>query len=223
MKKKLNILMVDDHPFIIEGYKNILTTHTESCFNLNITTATSGNEVEALFQFKNRKISYHLALIDINIPKSDGGLVNSGKDAAMLVQLHYPNAKIIILTMHDEDARLREILSQINPEGFLVKSDLSSESLTKAFDDIMAGHTSYSTTVNNHIRKTHQNTFNLDEKNLKILYYLSRGARTKNLPQYIGLSLSAIEKRKNQMKILFDIKSSGDEALITEARKKGFV
>jgi len=223
MRKKLNILMIDDHPFIIEGYKTILQDHGEEEYDMQIKTASNGDDVYAIFRNKKGISPYHLALIDINIPKSTNGHITSGKDAALMVRRHYPRTKIIILTMHDEDGRIREILSEINPEGFLIKSDLSSDGLTRAFDDILAGHTYYSTTVNDHFRKVRQNSFDLDKKNLKILYHLAQGVRTKNLPQHIGLSLSAIEKRKNHMKMLFNIKKANDEVLISEARKKGFV
>lgn len=223
MLKRLNILMIDDHPFIIEGYKNILLNHTENDYDLNITAVNTGDEVETVFKNRKENPPYHLALIDINIPKSTNGKIESGKDAALMVRRYFPKSKIIILTMHNEDGRIREILTDVNPEGFLVKSDLSSDGLTLAFDNILSGHTYYSTTVNDHFRKVRQNTFDLDRKNLKILYFLAQGVRTKNLPKHIGLSLSAIEKRKNHMKILFNIKKANDEMLISEARKKGFV
>jgi len=63
----------------------------------------------------------------------------------------------------------------------------------------------------------------LDEKNLKILYHLSRGVKTKNLPNYVSLSLSAIEKRKNQIKEMFSIAKADDQKLLEEARRRGFV
>ena len=125
--------------------------------------------------------------------------------------------------MHNEDSRIHNILQTVNPEGFLIKSDLSSKELVRAFEEIMDGKTYYSTTVASHFRKMMNNNFSLDTVNLQILYHLSRGVQTKNLGKYINLSLSAIEKRKNHIKELFDIKSSNDEMVIEEARRRGFV
>ena len=39
MKKKLNILIVDDHPVIVEAYKNILTSNDLDKYDFTIDTA----------------------------------------------------------------------------------------------------------------------------------------------------------------------------------------
>ena len=58
---------------------------------------------------------------------------------------------------------------------------------------------------------------------MRILHLLSQGIKTRSLTEYIDLSMSAIEKRKKQLKILFSINDGKDESLIMEARKKGFL
>ncbi len=223
MTKKLNVLMVDDHPIIIEGYKNTLLEDTNSTFSFNVDVAFNCDEALALIKKNAKKKPYNLALIDIKLPPSADGSITSGEDLAILLQNMHPEARIIVLTMHNQDSRIHNILQNINPEGFLIKSDLSSRELLRAIEEILSGKTYYSATVNNHFRKMMANDFSLDQKNLQILYHLSRGVRTKNLSKYINLSLSAIEKRKNHIKELFDIKSSDDELLIEEARRRGFV
>ena len=215
--------MVDDHPMIIEGYKNTLLDNFKESNDLEFDIASNCDEARALITKNERSNPYDIALVDVQLPPSDDGTVTSGEDVAMILQEAHPLAKIIVLTMHNEDNRIHNILQNINPEGFLIKSDLSSNELLRAFEDVMAGKTYYSTTVNNHFRKMVANNFSLDQKNLQILYHLSRGVQTKNLSNYISLSLSAIEKRKNHIKELFDIKTGNDEQLIEEARKRGFV
>jgi DNA-binding NarL/FixJ family response regulator len=215
--------MVDDHPFIIEGYKNTLSEHFQNSQDLEIDIASNCDKAMDFIK-KNEKIKpYNVALIDVKLPPSSDGRITSGEDLAKVLKELHPNSKIIILTMHNEDNRIHNILQNVNPEGFLIKSDLSSSELLRAFEDVMAGKTYYSATVNNHFRKMITNNFTLDQKNLQILFHLSRGIQTKNLSDYINLSLSAIEKRKNHIKELFDIKSGNDQNLIEEARKRGFV
>ena len=215
--------MVDDHPMIIEGYKNTLLEKFKKPVDCTIDTASNCDEALALIKKNTTKKPYDLALIDIKLPASEDGTVTSGEDLAIQFKQAYPKAKVIVSTMHNEDSRIHNILQTVNPEGFLIKSDLSSTELVRAFEEIMDGKTYYSTTVTNHFRKMMNNNFSLDTVNLQILYHLSRGVQTKNLGKYINLSLSAIEKRKNHIKELFDIKSSNDEKVIEEARKRGFV
>jgi hypothetical protein len=67
------------------------------------------------------------------------------------------------------------------------------------------------------------NEIYVDEVNRKILHLLAQGMKTRSLPEHINLSMSAIEKRKKQLKLLFSIEDGKDESLIQEARKKGFL
>jgi DNA-binding NarL/FixJ family response regulator len=219
----LKILMVDDHPIIIEGYKNTLSDNFQNSEGFEIDIASNCDEAFDLIKKNSNVKPYNLALIDVKLPPSRDGKITSGEDLAKIVKRLHPKARIIILTMHNEDSRIHNILQTINPEGFLIKSDLSSSELLRAVEDVMSGKTYYSATVNNHFRKMITNNFTLDQKNLQILFHLSRGIQTKNLSDYINLSLSAIEKRKNHIKELFDIKSGNDQNLIEEARKRGFV
>ncbi|RZS93511.1 response regulator [Aquimarina brevivitae] len=223
MKKKLKVLMIDDHPMIIEGYKNTLLGENQNEYQIKIDIASNCDEAYDLILSSAKGNAYDMLFIDIKLPPSSDGTITSGEDLAKHAKELLPKAKIIILTMHREDHRIHNILKNINPSGFLIKSDLTSSELLQAFNNIVNGTPYYSATVNNHFRKMMNNNFSLDEKNLKILYHLSRGVKTKNLPNFVSLSLSAIEKRKNQIKEMFSIPKADDQKLLEEARKRGFV
>ncbi len=223
MKKKLKVLMIDDHPMIIEGYKNTLLGENQKEYQIKIDIASNCDDAYESIQKSSKTNPYDMLFVDIKLPPSSDGSITSGEDLAKHAKELLPKAKIIILTMHREDHRIHNILKNINPSGFLIKSDLTSTELLLAFNNIVSGTPYYSATVNNHFRKMMTNNFSLDEKNLKILYHLSRGVKTKNLPNYVSLSLSAIEKRKNQIKEMFSIAKADDQKLLEEARKRGFV
>ncbi len=223
MKKKLKVLMIDDHPMIIEGYKNTLLGENQKEYQIKIDIASNCDDAYANIVKSSETVPYDMLFVDIKLPPSSDGTITSGEDLAKHAKELLPNAKIIILTMHREDHRIHNILKNINPTGFLIKSDLTSSELLLAFNNIVKGKAYYSATVNDHFRKMMTNKFSLDEKNLKILYHLSRGVKTKNLPNYVSLSLSAIEKRKNQIKEMFSIAKADDQQLLEEARKRGFI
>ena len=58
------------------------------------------------------------------------------------------DAKIVILTMFEEVYRIHDIIKTINPEGFLIKSDLTSSELASAFQAIQGNPPFYSGTIN---------------------------------------------------------------------------
>jgi len=107
-----------------------------------------------------------------------------------------PEAKIIILTMFNEAFRILNIIKGINPEGLLIKTDLTSRELAEAFQHILVSPPYYSSTVNNFLKTTVTNEIYVDEINRKILHLLSQGVKTNLLKDHIDLSMSAIEKRK---------------------------
>ena len=73
------------------------------------------------------------------------------------------------------------------------------------------------------LRMQVSNDFILDDIDRKILYELSLGAKTKELPSIVMLSINAIEKRKRHLKHIFEIKNADDRELIVIAKEKGFI
>ncbi|GGK21724.1 oxygen regulatory protein NreC [Yeosuana aromativorans] len=224
MAETIRILMIDDHPMIIEGYQNTLQFTKKEHQILDINIANNCDEAVAFMDksVKNNR-PYDVLFVDISLPPSKDGLMNSGEDLAIYARDVLPKAKIIILTMFDESYRIHNIIKTINPEGFLIKSDLTSSELASAFQAVLHNPPFYSGTVNSHLRKTNESDIVIDDKNRKILYLLSQGAKNKSLATHLNISLSAIEKRKKQLKEIFLVDDGQDETLIKEARKKGFI
>ena len=220
---ELKILMVDDHPIIIEGYQNVLMATKSEDQNLAIDTANNCDMAEILINRASKDVHYDVCFFDISLPPSEDGKYTSGEDLATLAQKVMPNTKVVILTMFNESFRIHNIIKEINPDGFLIKSDLTSMELADAFQQILKSPPYYSSTVHNYVKKTFTNEIYIDDINRKILHLLSQGIRTRSLSDHISLSMSAIEKRKKQLKLLFSVDDGKDETLLTEAREKGFL
>ncbi|WP_040247208.1 response regulator [Psychroserpens mesophilus] len=219
----IHILMVDDHPIIIEGYQNTLMATKKDNQTLVIDTANTCDAANLLMERAADERPYDVCFFDISLPPSSDGKITSGEDLAKIAKTILPNAKIIILTMFNESYRIHSIVKEINPDGFLIKSDLTSSELAEAFHHILIDPPYYSSTVTNFLNKSVINEIYVDEVNRKILHLLAQGMKTRSLPEHINLSMSAIEKRKKQLKLLFSIEDGKDESLIQEARKKGFL
>ncbi len=219
----INILMVDDHPIIIEGYQNVLMGTKKENQTLLIDTANNCDTAQMMINRSSQGTPYDVCFFDISLPASADGRYASGEDLAILTKRVLPNAKIIILTMFNESYRIHNIIKEINPDGFLIKSDLTSIELADAFQQILSSPPYYSSTVNNYIKKTISSEIYIEDINRKILHLLSQGIKTRSLHEYISLSTSALEKRKKQLKLLFAVMDGKDETLLKEAREKGFL
>ena len=223
MTDKIKILMIDDHPMIIEGYQNTLLFTKKDNQELHIDIANNCDEAVMYMDKSLQDKPYDVLFVDISLPPSTDGQMSSGEDLAEYARKILPKAKIIILTMFNESFRIHNIIKTINPEGFLIKSDLTSSELASAFQKVLTNPPFYSGTVNNHIRKAITSDIVIDEKNRKILHLLSQGVKTKNLASHLDISLSAIEKRKKQLREIFEVNDGQDETLLNKARDKGFI
>ncbi len=223
MEQHLNILMVDDHPMIIEGYQNTLLATKRENQKLTIDIALDCDMANELIKKAAKNTPYDVLFFDISLPSSKDGQITSGEDLAKIARVYLPNAKVVILTMFNESFRILNIIKGINPEGLLIKSDLTSRELAEAFQHILESPPYYSSTVNSFLNTTVTSDIYVDEINRKILHLLSQGVKTKGLKDHIDLSMSAIEKRKKHLKLLFSVEDGKDETLLFEARKKGFI
>ena len=105
----------------------------------------------------------------------------------------------------------------------MVKTEIDDRSLEAMVNIVMTSPPFYTQKALVAIRKKMSNDITLDENDKKILYHLSIGTKTKNMIEHISLSLPGIENRKRQLKVIFGVEKQNDQALITEARNRGFI
>ncbi|MGC4040756.1 MAG: response regulator [Flavobacterium sp.] len=216
----IRILMVDDHQTILEGYKAILSFNTQG-YILDTTTA---NSCEAAYEaITNANLPFEIAFLDLTLPPSPEKKLFSGEDLIPLVRKYHPEAKVMVLTSHSESIALFKVWNEHKPDGLLVKSDFQSHDLILAFETIARGDTYYSSTIVKHQKKWEEKSKVLDSYNRQILLLLSQGIKTKNLPDLLHLSKSAIDKRKAIIKQIFGIDKGTDEDILKEARKQGLI
>lgn len=212
--------MVDDHPPIIEGYKSILSFNSFG-YVLNTTEAYSCEMAyDAITGSKN---PYDIVFLDLTLPPYPEKKLHSGEDLISIVKKFHPNSKVVVLTSHSESIVLFKVMNENTLDGILVKSDFKSHDLINAFDIIVKGGSFYSQTIIKHQKAWEEKSKVMDSYNRQILLLLSQGIKTKNLPDILHLSKSAIDKRKAIIKQIFGIDKGTDEDILKEARKQGLI
>jgi len=221
MTSPIHILIVDDHPFIIEAYKNAINKYSQQGTEFIVTQAN--NCKTGYESIMDQSQPYDIAFFDISMPEYAEKGIYSGEDLAMLIKTEMPTCKVILLTMHTELLKINNIIKNINPSGLIIKNDLTFDELLFAFDKIIKDESYYSQTVIKLVGQAQYNNIELDVFDKQILFHLSKGVKTKDLPQYIPLSLSAVEKRKLNIREILEVKDGNDIDLINEAKKKGVI
>lgn len=166
---------------------------------------------------------FDLVFLDISLPPTKDGKMISGEELGVRLRQTFPEVKIIVSTSHNKNIRLNSIFKSLDPEGFLIKNDLTSEVLVEAINAIMTDPPYYSKTVLKFLRKTSTNDFVLDKVDRQLLCEISRGTKMKELPDILMLSIAAVERRKRILKEVFNVEAKGDRDLIQAAEDAGFI
>jgi two-component system response regulator NreC len=217
---EVKVLIIDDHPPIIEGYKAILS-YNPFGYVPNTTSAFSCESAYELISTTN--IVFDIVMIDYTMPPYPRKNIHSGADLVPIIRQYLPKSKIMMMTSHSESLLLLKLKNECNPEGLLVKSDFHAEEFLVAFDTIVKGESYYSSTIKSLRHEEKESAKVLDSYNRQIIMLLSQGIQTKNLSDYLNLSKSAIDKRKVSIKEYFDIEKGTDEDILREARKQGLI
>lgn len=219
----MKIVLIDDHPIIIDGYKSILIAkeiETED----NITVLCS--LTEGLAYVKDHVKDNHiidLLVIDYNMPVDVNNKLYNGVDLGIQIRHLLPNAKIVLLTSMATPLLLFEIIQRLQPEGLWLKSDINMQWFVNHIKTILSGATVYSENVNKAYKNVLKYTSIIDEINRKMLLLLNDGIKTKNLPEHLNLSLDTVNHRKASLKTLLGLDSGDDFELVKKAKSLGLL
>ncbi|MFV8341995.1 response regulator [Flavobacterium sp. XS2P39] len=224
MNKPLSILIVDDHPMTVDSYSNLLSDNQFQKNTPNfIKSYNCQDAYNQIFFHLQQDTTIDLALLDISLPPYKEFNIENGIDLASLLRENFINCKIVLLTMHSEPLTVDKIIKDINPEGFVSKNDISFESFPIICKKIISGDIFRSPTIQESQRDLFKRNINWDKHDSQILILLSEGVKTTNLPDYIPLSMSAIEKRKANIKEQLLMGKGSDRDLINKAKQLGLL
>ncbi len=218
----LRVLIVEDHPCMATLYQQLLNEEG-SQYNADIKVATDFESAHKLVSDPSPLIDFDLAIVDLNIPTEDIVNLPDGGNIAAAIRKFLPRCKVIIITSYVTIFKLTDIKHRVRPEGFITKSDFKYPDLMDACNEVLQGGEYESPTVKNAVKALFNNGLYLDHYNQKIILLLSQGIKTKNMPKMLGLSVSAIDKRKIAIKNYFEIENGGDEEIVAAARARKFI
>lgn len=220
----IRILAVDDHEMTTMGYKFILEDTEFDDFKVFVETAKSFDQAIEKIENSVTSFEYDILLLDIQLSQSGEGPVKTGEDIGIFARKTIPKTKIVFMSSFSDNYRINSILKTVDPEGYMVKTEIDPKSLQAMVNTVISNPPYYTQKALAAIRKKMANDdIVLDEKDKKILHYLSIGTKTKDMVNHVSLSLPSIENRKRHLKAVFGVEKQNDQALITESRNRGFI
>nr|WP_148929624.1 response regulator transcription factor [Paenibacillus methanolicus] len=124
-KRKIKILIADDHQLFREGLKRILNMEDD------LEVIGECNDGIQVLEFCNLN-KPEVVLMDINMP------IENGVIATERLRDIFPDVKVIILSIHDDESYVFETLRK-GASGYLLK-DMEAEALVNAIRSVVSGH-----------------------------------------------------------------------------------
>jgi two-component system, NarL family, response regulator DegU len=211
MTKKTTIAIVDDHAMFREGLAGLLKDFDELRV---IIQASSGIDLMAQLKFQQPDI----VLLDIQMPLMDG------IETTISIKKKYPDIKIIILTMHNDEELIFDLIKK-GANGFLPK-DKSVEHVVDAIYAVLEKNYYYNdymsqamiSGINSETNKRQVYVKNpLSERELEIIRLICKQYNTKEIADIVKLSLRTVQKHKEN--IYSKTKSKNSNGLIMYAMK----
>jgi two-component system nitrate/nitrite response regulator NarP len=190
-----NILIVDDHPLMRRGVKQLL--QLEPSFNI-VGEASNGNEAIAMAV----DLQPDLIVLDLNMK----GL--SGLDTLKALRNEGIDAHIIILTVSDAKNDIYALIDA-GADGYLLK-DSEPEVLLDQIRQAAKGNTVFSETVSEYLasRGQQKDPFaDLTERELDVLQEVARGMSNKQVANNLHISEETVKVHIRNILRKLDVRS----------------
>lgn len=196
MSHKINIVIVDDHPIVIEGLKMMLAN--EKYFKV---AATFGDGNSLLSYIKNNVVD--VLLLDITLPDI------SGIELCREMKIISPNISIIMLSNRSERSIIMQCI-QNGASGYLLKNSGLKE-LSDGIHSVLAGNIVFSKEVKEIINKPSTGELTgiprLTKRETEILKFLTEGKTSNKIAEELFLSPLTVDTHRKNIIQKFNVKN----------------
>lgn len=208
----VRIALAEDNELFRRGMVTVLQKVRD--FSLEV-VATNGKEL--LNELASHEVD--VILLDIMMPEMDG------MEAATVLNKEYPQIKILVITMLDQDTYLQKMLN-IGVDGYVIK-DIKSEDLERAIRTVNEGKCYYSEELlplfgkllkqNTKKSKTNQ----LSKREIDVVNLIAKGLSSEKIGEQLSISVKTVSNHRNNIYSKLGVQNTAE--LISYAYKNGIL
>jgi two-component system, NarL family, nitrate/nitrite response regulator NarL len=192
MKKRIKILLVDDHPVVRKGIASCLAQHDHIQI---LGEAADGREALR----KAREMIPDIMLMDIDMPHMNGLAVTD------LLRKELPKVKVLILSMHSNTDYILRII-QSGARGYVLK-DAGTEELLRAIESINNGEAFFSPEIaraalNQYVKGSgtvNTQVAQLTNREREVLVHIADGLSNKEIASQLGVGVRTVETHRERI------------------------
>lgn len=205
-KNCISLIIVEDHPVVVEGLQLMFTSSGRYCIE---GTAGTGKECLQLLKW----LTPDVLLLDINLPDI------SGIDLCRLILEKHPNQKILALTTYTERVFIQQMLDN-GAYGYVLKN-ASSEEIMEGVNEVFSGNRYLCTEAENLLKKIPENELMITRRESSVLKLLAEGFTNLEIAEKLFISpLTVDSHRKN---LIVKLQARNTASLIKIASDKGLI
>ncbi|MBI4887988.1 MAG: response regulator transcription factor [Acidobacteria bacterium] len=213
---RVRILLADDHTVVRQGLRKVL----EESPDWDV-VAEAGDGREAVRQAEELKPD--VAIVDIGMP-----LLN-GIEATRQIVKRSPSTRVLVLTMHSDEAYVNQIL-RAGATGYLLK-DSADVDLLQAVTAVSKGQSFFSPAVARLMlddytrqladRGIHDRYESLSDREREIFQLIAEGKANKEIAALLSISPSTVETHRSRIMEKLDVHSAAE--IVLYAVRRGVV
>lgn len=191
--KPITVLLADDHHIVCEGYRYLLGVVKD----IQV-VGEAHNGREAINLAKQHRPD--VIIMDLAMP-----LLN-GLEATRQILAEYPEAKIIILSGHNDDTHISRIV-EVGACGYLFKQS-SMQTLTQAIREVHAGNKYFSPAIVKRLESRYKRADktgewqlrnSLTSRELEVIQLIAESHPNKLMADVLGISIKTVEKHRQHV------------------------
>ena len=189
-----NIVIVDDHPIVIEGLSALLQA------NKDLQVAATFTAGQAFLSLLPNAGFIDIVLLDITLPDING------VEVCKQIKKISPETKVLIISNHSERSIILQMLQQ-GASGYLLKN-ASSEELVRCVHDVLDGKVAFSAEVMTIMTRPLQNepkaTPHLTKREKQVLSMIATGSTSASIAEELCVSQFTVETHRRNLMQKFE-------------------
>jgi len=224
MENKTRILIADDHQLVIQG----IVCSLKEVGDFDLVTTNNCDDAFQLIKSNQNTNPFQLLFTDLSFDNTtEDTNLDGGEELIKAIRNNEFDIKIAVITGHTETNRVYNVISNLNPNAYLLKSKCDATEIGFAVQKMLANDYYYTHEIHQKIMKRNIIQIQMDDVAIQILKELPNHPKLANLEGVIKkgdgsfLKLRSIETKLGSLRA--DLNANNNTDLVLKAKELGII